>query len=92
MKIWLSLLFLTLAFHQLTAQDTFFVFQPDRVFDGENMHIGWTVAVQGSRIVAAGETLNLDTSQSVVRRIDATGMTLLPGLIDAHTHLFLTSL
>jgi len=89
MKIWLPVLFWTLTFHQLTAQDTLFLLQPDRVFDGEAMHTDWAIAVQGNRIVAAGESLDFDTVQSVVQRIDAEGMTLLPGLIDAHTHLLL---
>jgi len=89
MAIRLTLLSLILFSHLLTAQDTLFIFQPDRVFDGEAMHTSWEIAVQGDRIVAAGEKIDVDTAQSVVKRIDATGMTLLPGLIDAHTHLLL---
>ena len=73
----------------LFAQDTLFILQPDRVFDGESFHTNWTVAVRGERIIAAGETLNIDTTQNIVQRIDAVGMTLLPGLIDAHTHVLL---
>lgn len=89
MEIRLLFFFFILSTARLSAQDTLFIFQPDRVFDGEAMHENWQVAVQGNRIVATGETLNLDTSQAIVRRIDAAGLTLLPGLIDAHTHLLL---
>ncbi|MEQ9438860.1 MAG: amidohydrolase family protein [Cyclobacteriaceae bacterium] len=89
MAIRLILPLLLLIFCRVHAQDTLFILQPDRVFDGESFHTNWTVAVQGERIVAAGETLDLDTTQAIVQRIDASGTTLLPGLIDAHTHVLL---
>jgi imidazolonepropionase-like amidohydrolase len=60
----------------------------DRVFDGEAMHEGWLVVVEGERIVAAGSAASM-TVPSDARSIDLSGATLLPGLIDAHTHLFL---
>ncbi len=83
------LFFLVLASSRLLAQDTLFVLQPDQVFDGENMQVGWTVAVAGNKIIDAGERLTIDTTQYTVRNIPAAEMTLLPGLIDAHTHLLL---
>ena len=89
MIIRLTLFLPFLLSYSLSAQDTLCLYQPDRVFDVEIIQTGWTVAVQGNRIVAAGEALELDTSQMTVQRIDAKGMTLLPGLIDAHTHLLL---
>ena len=45
---------------------------------------GGTVLVDGGKIVAVGKGLTVPTSAEV---IDAKGMTLTPGLIDAHTHL-----
>nr|WKN34198.1 amidohydrolase family protein [Tunicatimonas sp. TK19036] len=87
LRLIFSVLFLTVT--TLHAQDTLFILQPDRVFDGESVHTNWTVAIQGERIVAAGEGLTLDTTQAVVQRIDASGKTLMPGLIDAHTHVLL---
>jgi len=62
---------------------------PARVFDaaaGVN-HDGWAVLVRGNRIVAVGPRDRL--APTGARRIDLPNATLLPGLIDAHSHLFL---
>jgi len=59
---------------------------PDAVFDGEARRVGWSVLVDGERIVAAGPGL---AAPDGARRVDLTGTTLLPGLIDLHTHLLL---
>ena len=61
---------------------------PDRVFDGETMHAGWAVVVEGERIAAAGPAADV-VAHGDARTIQLAGATLLPGLIDAHTHLFL---
>jgi imidazolonepropionase-like amidohydrolase len=58
---------------------------PDRVFDGERVHEGWTVLVRGDRIAAAGPRV----AAGDARVIELRGATLLPGLIDAHSHLLL---
>jgi hypothetical protein len=54
-----------------------------RVFDGESVLENATVLVAGEEIVAVGRDIALPSSATVV---DGTGRTLLPGLIDAHTH------
>jgi imidazolonepropionase-like amidohydrolase len=64
------------------AADTF-VIRGARVFDGERVLSGADVWVEGGRIKAVGP--HLQTAPNV-REIDAHGDTLLPGLIDAHTH------
>jgi imidazolonepropionase-like amidohydrolase len=61
---------------------------PDRVFDGLAMHTGWSVLVRGSRILAVGPALDAAAPPDA-RRIPLPGMTLLPGLIEGHSHLFL---
>ena len=61
--------------------------RPAAVFDGENRHEGWTVLVDGDRIVAAGA--GTAGAPDGARTIDLPGATLLPGLIDLHTHLLL---
>jgi imidazolonepropionase-like amidohydrolase len=61
---------------------------PDRVFDGETMHAGWVVVVEGDRIVAAGPADQVELPERA-GRVDLAGMTLMPGLIEGHTHLFL---
>lgn len=75
----------------ITAQsqskpDTFYLLKPDRVFDGEQMHDNWQVLVKNSKIEAAG-TINNAPASAIV--INLKGCTLLPGLIEGHSHLFL---
>jgi imidazolonepropionase-like amidohydrolase len=59
---------------------------PDRVWDGEAMHTGWQVLVDGGRIVAAGPNL---AAPADAQRIALPGQTLLPGFIEGHSHLLL---
>ena len=61
---------------------------PDRVFDGLAMHAGWSVLVRGSRILGVGPNLDPATPADA-RRIPLKGMTLLPGLIEGHSHILL---
>ena len=61
---------------------------PDRVFDGVSMRTGWSVLVRGDRILAAGPNLEA-AAPSDARRIALAGATLLPGMIEGHSHLLL---
>lgn len=63
---------------------------PDRVFVGteDQAHAGWVVLVRGDRIVAVGPPTQVDVPAEA-RRIALPGTTLLPGLIEGHTHLLL---
>ena len=65
-----------------------FVLQPDRVFDGEVMHPGWVVVVRGDRILAAGPPAST-SAPGGARTIALPGTTLMPGLIEGHSHLLL---
>ena len=48
------------------------------------------VLIEGDRIIGVGPNLVVDKSQQAdLQRIDATGLTVMPGLIDAHTHITL---
>ncbi len=62
--------------------------EPERVFDGERMRAGWVVIVDGDTIAFAG-----DAEQAPDRVADRTvrmrGKTLLPGLIEGHSHVLL---
>ena len=62
---------------------------PDRVWTGEGdaSHAGWAVLVRDGAIVAVGPATQLDAGDA--QRLDLPGATLLPGLIDAHSHLLL---
>ncbi len=64
--------------------------RPQRVFDGagEQAHEGWVVLVTGRKIAAVGPATQVSAPVGS-RTIDLPGMTLLPGLIDAHSHVFL---
>jgi imidazolonepropionase-like amidohydrolase len=64
--------------------------RPDRVFDatGETTHAGWVVLVQGDSIAAVGPGDAVHAPRGT-ETIALTGLTLLPGLIDAHSHVFL---
>jgi hypothetical protein len=63
---------------------------PARVFDGiaARPHEGWGVLIRGDRIEAAGPRGQLRAPADAVT-IELPGATLLPGLIDAHSHLLL---
>jgi imidazolonepropionase-like amidohydrolase len=88
MNIKLVAVFLTcIVLHLSTkSQDTAYVLQPDRVFDGEQMHEGWQVLIMHDTIAVAGDNIQtlLPTHIIVLK-----GCTLLPGLIEGHSHLFL---
>jgi imidazolonepropionase-like amidohydrolase len=71
--------------HARTSDDhsNSFVIRGARVFDGRNVLPQTDVWVDGGKIKAIGKTLKVP---STVKSIDASGDTLLPGLIDSHTH------
>ena len=64
--------------------------KPDRVFDGVTPapHAGWVVLVSGDRIAAAGPAAEVNAPPDA-KTVELPGLTLLPGLIDAHSHLLL---
>jgi imidazolonepropionase-like amidohydrolase len=86
------LLFLFLAFPFLaqTPAAPSYVLRPARIFDGESAqpHDGWIVVVRGETIEAAGPPAAVKIPADA-RTVDLPGITLLPGLIEAHSHVFL---
>jgi len=66
------------------------VLTPARVFDGASPapHEGWVVVVTGNRIVSAGPAAAAQAPAGS-QVIDLPGTTLMPGLIDAHSHIYL---
>lgn len=62
--------------------------QPARVYDGSAMHEGWGVVVRGRTIEAAGPMVSL-TVPAGATRVALPGLTLMPGLIEGHSHLLL---
>ena len=62
--------------------------RPAQVFDGVDPapHSGWSVLVDGGKIVAVGPNV---TAPAGAKVIDLPGETLTPGLIEGHSHIFL---
>ena len=69
-------------------RDSVILLRPARVFDGLELREGWTVLVRGERIAAAGPAASVGTPAGA-RIVELAGATLLPGLIEAHSHLLL---
>src|SRR5881296_242781 len=89
-KIFLCLLCLFVATVAQTPAPPSYVLRPARVFDGESaqLHDGWVVVVRGEKIDAAGPATTVRIPAGA-RSIDLPGLTLMPGLIDAHSHVLL---
>ena len=63
---------------------------PDRVWDGTDAppHDGWAVLVRGDRIDAVGPRGQV-TAPAGAETVNLPGTTLIPGLIEAHSHVLL---
>lgn len=70
-----------------TAPSTPMLVKPARVFDGDAMHEGWAVLIRGAQIESIGPVATLNAASATT--IDLPGTTLLPGLIEAHSHFLL---
>lgn len=79
-------LFIVTSFHA-QVKDQYILLKPDRVFDGDSMHTGWVVLINNNLIEAAGPMQFKLPAGTIVKELK--GLTLLPGLIEGHSHLFL---
>ncbi|PCE64646.1 metal-dependent hydrolase family protein [Sediminicola luteus] len=64
-----------------------YILKADRVFDGFEMHKDWVVVVEGERITYAGPTSK--TRKLKGNYIKLPGTTLMPGIIEGHSHILL---
>ena len=76
---------LSVAAFTLTSQT---LLRPDQVFDGKELHNNWVVLVEGEVIAAAGLESNIKIPEGT-QEIVLEGMTLMPGIIEGHSHLLL---
>ncbi|HEY6330181.1 MAG TPA: amidohydrolase family protein [Blastocatellia bacterium] len=67
-----------------------YLLKPGHVFDGESgeLHDGWAVVVRGDKIESVGPAGQI-SAPSDAKVIDLAGLTLMPGLIEAHSHVLL---
>ncbi len=84
----ITLLFSILLPLATQAAESVTVFRTDRVFDGEQMHTGWLVAVAGDKIVYAGAEEQMPDIL-VAETVELPDHTLMPGLIEGHSHILL---
>ncbi len=82
------LLLCALSFEISLAQEQTYALHPDRLFDGTQMHEGWSVLVKGNQIITAGPTNKISTPRGA-ETIALPGKTLMPGMIEGHSHLLL---
>jgi imidazolonepropionase-like amidohydrolase len=70
--------------------ETIYLLKPAHIFDGESaqLHDNWVVLVRGEKIEAVGPASDVKTPADT-KVIELRGMTLMPGLIDAHSHILL---
>ena len=86
----LALLFPSVLAAQQRAAPGVVVLRPQQVFDAasEQVHPGWVVVVEGNRVTGAGPATDVRVPAGA-RVVDLPGSTLLPGLMDLHSHVFL---
>jgi imidazolonepropionase-like amidohydrolase len=84
-KLLVSFIVITFGF---TSQAQQYVLLADQVFDGEQLHSGWTVVVEGNKIIRFGPSSEIKSEKNQIV-LKFPGKTLLPGLIEGHSHLLL---
>jgi imidazolonepropionase-like amidohydrolase len=86
MSVFVLALLQLFSFFAPAQNDQFILLKADRVFDGEKMHNNWAVLIKNNKIEEVG---NIQFYPSNTEVITLPGTTLLPGLIEGHSHLFL---
>lgn len=81
--LFFSVFISTISFAQT---DKYILLKADRLFDGENLHNNWSVLVKNNLIEQVGVIQNIPPGTETIN-LPAT--TLMPGMIEGHSHLFL---
>jgi imidazolonepropionase-like amidohydrolase len=88
MRLIITSLFLSIGVSLCAQTPKSYYLTADRVFDGEAMHEGWAVIVEGDKIVSSGPKDKVKEPAGAIK-INYPNSTLLPGLIEGHSHLLL---
>jgi imidazolonepropionase-like amidohydrolase len=93
MRFLLLLMCLALGFpqaQQTKPVETVYLLQPAHVWDGESaqLHDNWVVLVRGEKIEAVGPASSVNAPAGA-KVIELPNLTLMPGLIEAHSHVLL---
>ena len=93
MRFLLCLMCLAMVFPQAQQPkpvETVYLLKPAHIFDGESaqLHDNWVVVVRGEKIEAVGPAGSVNAPAGA-KVIDLPGLTLMPGLIEAHSHVLL---
>lgn len=70
------------------SQTPVYVLRPANVFDGKDLHANWIVVVEGSMIKAVGPERQTAVPPGATS-VDLKELTLMPGMIEGHSHLLL---
>src|SRR3954452_25054670 len=99
-KIILTIILLTIIFssqnmftteaQQAKPPDAVYLLRPGAVFDGEaaELHRGWVALVRGAKIEGVGSPSEVKAPADA-KTVDLPNLTLMPGLIEAHSHMLL---
>jgi imidazolonepropionase-like amidohydrolase len=88
MRLIIISLFLSISVSLCAQAPKSYYLTADHVFDGEVMHEGWAVVVEDDKIVSVGPKDKVKEPAGAVK-INYPNSTLLPGLIEGHSHLLL---
>lgn len=85
-KIFFLIFLISFSSYAISAEQ--YLLKPDQLITADDavVHPGWEVLVEGNHIKAVGENLSITSDTQIIA---LPGSTLLPGLMDLHTHLFL---
>ena len=88
MKLLATIAFiLTVRGFAFTQTNTYYL-HPDRVFDGTAMHEDWAVVVSENKITDIGPANKINKPGEAIT-VPLSGTTLMPGMIEGHSHLLL---
>ncbi len=85
----IQLLLFLFVFDKVFGQNLIYL-RPERVFDGEKIFEKFGVIIKGDKIELFDSQVNIEKNlPKDIKIVDLINSTLLPGLIEGHTHLFL---